>query len=228
MTDEELVQGILDGCSLRTFMVPDADVTYDSDHIESYELPLVVIDGNHFWGKSVNGHFNHIPGNKQMEVIAYCYTNSVEFFCAFNSTDNGVAVMHKDRYKTHEWGLIREFKLIWDSAGDRSAETIAGEIEAGAKFRIAMLDGEGIWNIHPVCLPMFEKESNRFQLRTAWDRYPAFFRTTPRLDSLIGNYQDFQRQAANALIARLSFTPPVFECFYSLTSGGIPGRNTKG
>jgi len=48
--------------------------------------------------------------------------------------------MRGDRYKTHEWRLVRNYKLIWDSGMKQSTEIVAGEIEACAKFRIALLD----------------------------------------------------------------------------------------
>ena len=227
MSDAEIVQGILDGCSLRTFMVPDPAVTYHPEHMESYDLPHVIINGNHFWGKSENGHLLHVPGEVQMDLNAFCYTNSVDFFCAHNRKENMVAVMRKDRYKTHEWRLIRNYNLIWDSDGGQTTDAVAEEIESCAKFRIAMLDREGIWNVHPVDLPMYEKESGRFQLKTVWDSYPTFFRHTRRLDNLIDKNQEFRRETA------IPSPPPIFECFYSVFPDGtyynfydIP-RNTK-
>ena len=221
MTDEEIIKGILEGCSLRTFMVPDPAIPSNHpEHIESFDLSHVIIDGNHFWGKANAGHLHYLPGKRQMELIAYCYSNSVNFFCAYNPKENMVSVMRKDRYKSHEWRLIRNYKLIWDSDGDRSTETVAWEIEACAKFKIVMLDSEGIWNVHPVDLPMYEKDSGQFQLKTVWDSYPSFFRNTPRLDNLIDRNQEFRRVTANSINAKLSFTSPIFECFYSLFPDG--------
>ena len=148
-------------------------------------------------------------------------------FCAYTPEDGSAGMMRKDRYKTHEWRLIRNNKLIWDSDGDQPADVVAGEIEACAKFRIALLDHEGIWNVHPVDLPMYETESGQFQLETARDGYPMFFRhkTPPR--EWINHSHKIERQDG------IVFRPHIFECFYSVFPDGsyynfydIP-RNTR-
>ena len=136
--------------------------------------------------------------------------------------------MHKDRYKTHAWNLVRKHKLIWDSDGDQPADAVAEEIKAGAKFKVAMLDGEGIWNIHPVVMPMFETKSGRFELRTAWDSYPAFFRSKTFKDDVLANLdKDDMREI-------ISFNTPRFESFYTFFPDGtyynfydIPRFTTK-
>ena len=228
MTDEEIIQGILEGCSLRTFMVPDPAMPNNHpEHIESYDLPHVIINGGTFWGKTENGHLAHILGEAPMDLNAYCYSNMEGVFCAFCLEDGSAALMRKDRYKTHEWRLIRNYKLIWDSDGDRSTETIASEIEAYAKFKIAMLDSEGIWNVHPVDLPMYETKSGRFQLKTVRDGYPMFFRLESLPDGMIEKVQGIDRASV------AYFHPTIFECFYSVFSDGtyynfydIP-RNTR-
>ena len=214
MTGEEIVKGILEGCSLRTFMSPDPSLTSHPEHIESYDLPHVVIKGSHFWGKSIAGHLPEIPGQAPSGPNAFCYTNAVEFFCAHNPADGVIALMRKDRYKTHEWKLVRNHKLVWDSGGDQRTEAVAGEIEAGAKFRIAMLDSEGIWNVHPVDLPKYETESGLFQLTTAGESYPAFFRDLTYLFKLIPTMNDMRRETTRLCDASS------FECFYSVFSDG--------
>ena len=104
---------------------------------------------------------------------------------------------------------------------------VAGEIEACAKFRIALLDSEGIWNVHPVDLPMYEKESGVFQLKTVRDGYPMFFRHQSLLDDMVEKVQGIDRHAA------IIIHPDIFECFYSVFPDGTYynfydiSRNTK-
>jgi len=215
MTDEELVQGILEGCSLRTFMVPDPAMPNNyPEHMESYDLPHVIINGTHFWGKTEYGHLHHVPGNAPYGLNAFCYTNAAEIFCAIRVDDGLVALMRKDRYKTHEWKLVRNHKLVWDSGGDQPVEAVAREIEAGAKFRIALLDREGIWNVHPVDLPMFEKESGRFQLETSWDRYPTVFRQGSFPEDALATVFKSERDMGTMI------EPDTFETFYSVFPDG--------
>ena len=142
--------------------------------------------------------------------------------------------MRKDRYKTHEWKLIRNFRLIWDSDDNQPADIVASEIEACAKFRIAMLDCEGIWNVHPVDLPMYEKESGQFQLKTVWGSYPMFFRDANEQDKVVADFykKDWGRVGMYHQLSRM------FECFYSvfptalitiyMTSLGTRRRSTRG
>ena len=215
MTDEEIVQGILDGCSLRTFMVPDPALPRNlPEYAESYDLPHVVIKGEHFWGKSFTGHLFHLLGEAPKSLNAFCYTNSAELLCSYNPKSKLIVLMRTDQYKTLDWRLIRNYRLIWDSDGDRSTESVASEIKAGAKFRIAMLDSEGMWNVHPVGQPMYEKESGRFQLKTVRDGYPMFFRHESLPDGMIEKVQGIDRD----VIAY--FHPPIFECFYSVFPDG--------
>jgi hypothetical protein len=85
MTDEEIIQGVLEGCSLRTFMVPDpAMPSNHPEHTESYDLPHVIINGNKFWAKSETAHLMHIVGNDTMGNGAYCYTNQGELYCSYD------------------------------------------------------------------------------------------------------------------------------------------------
>ena len=75
MTDEEIIQGILEGCSLRTFMVPDPAIsTNRPEHIESYDLPHVNIKGKHFKGEIGNWSFVlrfHSERNGPVHILLY-------------------------------------------------------------------------------------------------------------------------------------------------------------
>ena len=228
MTDEEIIQGILEGCSLRTFMMPDPAIpTNRPEHMESFDLPHVIINGAHFWGKTENSHLHHVPGDASCDLTAFCYTNMADVFCMYTPNPGTGALMRRDRYKTHEWKLVRNYKLVWDSGMKQPTEVVAGEIEACAKLRIALLDSEGIWNVHPVDLPLYEKDSGRFQLKTVKDSYPTVFRNRILADDLGAEVRNLDKDSAIIL------DPPVFESFYSVFSDGTYynfydiQRNTK-
>lgn len=215
MTDEEIIQSILEGCLLRTFMIPDPAIPANSpERTESFDLPHVIINGKTFWGKSENVHLSHVPGKGSADLTAYCYTNIGGVYCVFAPKTGTSAMMRGDSYKTHEWRLVRNFKLIWDSGKKQSTKIVAEEIEACAKFRIAMLDSEGIWNVHPVDLPMYEKDTGRFQMKTVRDSYPLLFRNRALPDDLDAGVKKLGRDEA------ISLDSPVFESFYSLFSDG--------
>jgi len=61
--------------------------------------------------------------------------------------------MAKDSYAKHEWRQQHRHGLVWYSSVNATTDSIKKAIEYGSKFTVAMLDGEDIWNIHPVQLP---------------------------------------------------------------------------
>jgi len=74
--------------------------------------------------------------------------------------------------------------LVWVSENSDAVEAVGKEVESGAKLKIAMLDDDDIWNMHPVDLPMHEMGSGRFHLKTAADMYPKTFRDRAHLDAI--------------------------------------------
>ena len=194
MTDDEVIAKILAGYSLRTSMVPDPAIpTNRPEHVESYVLPHVVIDGDRFWGKSETAHLFHthgdaernfIPGDPQKGLAAFCYSNTGDLFFSYTPDQGRLSTIKKSRYKKHAWVLRPNHTLVWDSDNGDAAQAVGKEIESGAKLKIAMLDDDDIWNVHPVDLPMYEMGSGRFQLKTAADMYPKTFRDRAYLDAI--------------------------------------------
>ena len=76
MTDKEIVEELLNGASLRTFMMPDSSIPSNyPEHIETYDLPHIIINGENFWGKSETAHLT-----SQLRASAFCYTNIDNIF----------------------------------------------------------------------------------------------------------------------------------------------------
>src|SRR5208283_1156866 len=85
MDDSELVDLILQGASLRTFMIPDSSIPSNyPEHAETYDLPHVIINGKYFWGKSETTHLGYIIGNQEWSLGAFCYTNIEPVFCSYD------------------------------------------------------------------------------------------------------------------------------------------------
>src|SRR3990167_3019389 len=101
MSNNDIIDKLLDGASLRTFMIPDSSIPSNyPEHIESYDLPHVIINGGYFWGKSETAHLT-----PQLRVAAFCYTNIDNIFCSYNPMIHKVYFMSKARYKMHRWNL---------------------------------------------------------------------------------------------------------------------------
>ncbi|MBF0474384.1 MAG: hypothetical protein HQK59_00920 [Deltaproteobacteria bacterium] len=181
--DKDIVKEILNGASLRTFMIPDPAMPSNfPEHWECYDLPHVIANGNLFWAKSRNEHGTYVTG--QLTSQSFCYTNMGSIFLSFNMFAAAIGVMPKSRYKEHRFIPIKNLKLIWDSDKKESPETVVQEIESGSRFRVAFFDSEGIWNIHPVDLPTYCPSSKQFMLNTACDMYPLFFRSIQETGTL--------------------------------------------
>ncbi|MBI3803049.1 MAG: hypothetical protein HY282_04735 [Nitrospirae bacterium] len=223
MTNQEIVRRLLDGGSLRTFMIPDdAMASNRPEHIETYDLPHVIINGDSFWGKSETAHLFHAVGSEGRGEVAFAYSNIGPIFCSFNPFTRGARLMSKKRYKRHEWIVRDQFRLVWDSEKEGSIDEIKREIESGSKFKIAMLDSEGVWNLHPVDLPMYYPEEGVFEFKTVSDQYPTFFRYPKQTEELLQRYPDFfshRPEEDEPGFIRLNECQR-FYSFYSVRSGG--------
>ena len=235
MTDKEIIEKILNGASLRTFMIPDESIPSNyPEHIETYDLPHVIITGGYFWGKSETAHLFHTLGIMEMGIGAFCYTNIDNIFCSYNPDLTGVTFMNKKRYKKHAWILKENYRLIWDSENDSSTEKIKRAIESCSKFKIAMLDSEDIWNIHPVDLPMYYTGDRIFELKTVYDFYAIWFRYPDEIKKFIVQFSDFFSAESTDNSKTLRFECQKFTTFYSIRSDGtyynffdIPRKTTQ-
>ena len=219
MENEEIIRKILDGYSLRTFMVPDPTLPNNSPrHTETYDLPHVIIKGQHFWATSETRHLSIADGTVFANV-SFCYASAGDIFCSYSAgSGDRLNVMPKSRYEIHQWRLRRNHRLIWDSDDGTAASVIGDEIEQGSKFTIAMLDAEDIWNVHPVDLPMYCAERETFELKTASDHYPQVFRDPDAFHKRITEDESVRNIWSEGEVA-LS-TARGFSTFYRLFSDG--------
>lgn len=221
MDGKEIVDKISDGASLRTFMVPDDDIPSNHpEHIESYTLPHILIKDNYFFGKTETAHIAYLPGEPPHPQMSFCYTNIGNIFCSYTPSERAGLFMSKKRYRKHIWTLKKDYRLVWDSAQDRSPEKIKIEIEACAKFKIALLDVEEIWNIHPVDLPMYYTDGKTFLLKTVMDIYPLRFRNFQMLNDCYKTHREFFDTKPIDGVGTKYFESDGFPSFYEINSDG--------
>ncbi|HJO71328.1 MAG TPA: hypothetical protein QGG32_00520 [Rhodospirillales bacterium] len=109
--------------------------------------------------------------------MSFRYTGADDIFCSFGAgPESRLNVMPKSRYEIHQWRLWPNYGLIWDSDDGTETSVLADKIERGSKLKIAMLDAEDIWDVHPVDLPMYWAERETFEMKTSADHYPQVFR----------------------------------------------------
>ena len=214
----ELIDEVLAGSSLRVVMTPDPEFGRNHpEHDETLDLPHILIRGDVLWAKSETVHLLHEFGVVAGEVHGWCYCNQGKYFASFAPSTSMLHVMAKRRYKSHRWRVRRDYRLVWDSQGPTTAEPVRDGIDAGARFRVAMLDSEGVWNVHPVDLPCYIPEDGTFQLKTATDNYPLEFRSVPDMkkmtDAIDGEIGEEWERIYNVPVT-------LFRAFYSLFSDG--------
>lgn len=194
MTDSEIIGKLLDGYSLRTFMVPDPAIPSNyPEHSESYELVHVIVKGDYFWGKP----YDSVTPNEDGEIHgkhSFYYTNSGDFFCNYSLSLNSIRVLPKRRYKAHKWILKKTHKLIWDSERNDPNARIEKEIENASTLKVAMLDSEDVWNIHPALIAFYWSSTDSFKVGTIGEDYPIPVRNPAALKAAVeSEFKKFDR-----------------------------------
>lgn len=220
MTDADLIEKVLDGWSLRTFMVPDPAIPSNAPrHMESYDLPHLVINGDRFWAWSRTLHLM-VHDDAPVANLSFCYSNIENIFCSYRpGVENGLRIMAKSRYAKHEWRLHHGHRLVWDSTAGSDTEAIEKEIENGSKLAVAMLDEDSIWNVHPVQLPFFYEVSGLFELKTENEQYPVVFRSPDSVHDIMSDSENL-KNILNDSKKIYTMNAPAFSTFYSLYSDG--------
>jgi hypothetical protein len=132
-----------------------------------------------------------------------------------------MTIMPKVRYKNHAWKMRENYKLIWDSENDSETDVVRNEINAVSKFKIAMLDQEDIWNIHPIDLPMYELETGTFHLKTSADLYPIMFREPNYYEAAVAKcLTTVGETGGDGISPIIHVEDQGFSTFYSVCSDG--------
>ncbi|MBF0526833.1 MAG: hypothetical protein HQK56_17250 [Deltaproteobacteria bacterium] len=222
MHDQEIVQKLLGGASLRTFMIPDPFLPSNRpEHWEVYDLPHIIINGDYFWAKSRTEHLFHLHGQGIQGTGAFGYTNICDAFCDYDPATGKGKLMYKKRYKEHRWVVNEDWIQVWSSKENGSKEMLIEKIKSAARFKIAMLDSEGVWNIHPVDLPCYFPGDDYFQLKTVFDGYPFFFRSPDNTKEIYDrNLAFLAGQPKENTMGTMEFQDNVFYTFYMIFSDG--------
>jgi hypothetical protein len=81
MMTTDIINKVLDGCTLRTFMIPDPSIPSNSpEHLEGVELTHIVITGDLMWAKSDATHLSHTFGSSSGSLCAWCYSSPADVF----------------------------------------------------------------------------------------------------------------------------------------------------
>ena len=173
----------LDGRSLRVTLYPDESLGFYSEpFVEGFQLPNVIVNGDLFWGKSDSLHpcdEHPTMGSFDWDFTlpgSYAYNNFADLVVNSSPFSGMNRIYKASKYKEIRFITVADFRLLWDSDADDDTTSVETEITAGKRLKIALLDQDGIWNIHPVDLAAYAKETKEFHLNTPKDGYPAMLR----------------------------------------------------
>ncbi len=184
--NDDLIQKLIDGYSLYTYMVPDDSMPTNRPlHCEGFYLPHIIVTDKIFWAMGRTVHMFHT--DEIYGAVHFCYTNHSDgIFFSYNPLTSIIVFMSTQRYKRHEFIVRDQWNLIWDSSWDEKPQDqrIDRLIERGGRFKVAMLDSENIWNIHPVDLPMYHINEGSFNIKTEYFEYALAIRNAQEITKL--------------------------------------------
>lgn len=245
MTDaEKTVSDILSGHSLAVYLEPDETLFEEREtpeYWECYELPNIKLEGGLFFAYSEPNHLAGAASDPITEISSYCYTNFANFFLNFSCASRlkalqgeavSTLIMSRKRYKTFSFLTKANYRQVWDSHDPTPVKDLVSCLKQGLKFKAALLDQNGIWHIHPVDLPFYWPDTDKFQIQTHLSVHPGFL-VQPQLfkEKLVPQHPIVFSPDTPRPDATLEFEAPPANSFFSAFSDGTyftAGDRNKG
>lgn len=230
--DENIVEKLLAGVSLRCVMQPDDEIPTNRPlHDECFQLPHLIVNGENF--TAITGRdIVTVPG-KEWPIVFY-YTNYRELFGTFDPVrvepgfGQGQQVLRmafspRKRYRKFDWLLCDNCTKVWDSQENRDVTELRAAVLGALPMKAIFLDEEQVWNIHPVILPQVACHDESFMLQTAYIPYPQVFRLPREIEKMIDSTEELQvffRDDKQCLKTMKATLLPPFHAFYHLFHDG--------
>lgn len=152
----------------------------------------------------------------------FFFTNIADVFSLWYEEKKVLQLFPNYRYAFFKLEVSYPWKVLWDSQLERKNLSFVREaIKGGALFRIAMLDADDVWNIHPVSVATCN-EHDEFELQTDFMEYPFVFRNPQNSQEFMSTHNvafpsSFQDYGGEVLSAEKVHAWP---SFYFLHSDG--------
>jgi hypothetical protein len=225
---------LLAGASLRVVLHPNPSVQTDfPDMVESFDLPHITLIGDRFFAKTANRHAISFQFKDYdlKAAFSYAYSNYYNYVVNFSQVEGFSRICIKNAYEEVTFVASQNYDLVWDSEKNQSVKSVEAEILSGRKLKIALLDADDVWNIHPIHMPSFYVDKNFFELFTEQDSMPVFLKSSDALDEIGKRYnallKDYFRQKTPKNIETVSdefvmFNPDTKFCsnYYTVRSQG--------
>lgn len=222
MKPEEMSKAIIHGASLSSVMVPDPKLPSNQPaHDETYALDYIFLSEEKFFAVTREDHrtFRNFSGNRFSESTSFTYSYGYHDLMTTNSLQIQWSAWSKMsfRYSKFHWHLKNDHALVWDSDwSDREIPGVSLLREAileGRRFKVSLLDEDGLWNVMPVDLVNLEQETSAFSVRTSTAHVPAVIvneegqrETFDYIESVL-SYPEFSKISLNII--------PIFFAIFS-------------
>jgi len=233
-TDAEIIDAILSGASLRLVLHPRTKVQIDfPDMYEAFDLRHVILRGQRFFAKTANCHAIPVNFSTYDMATAYSYAYSNHYSYVVNSSQQAgtVRIYNKNVYESLQFVPVENFELIWESGTNKDVSPVVNAITEGRLLKIALLDSDGYWNVHPVHMSSFYIDQNNFELFTDQDAIPGVLHDGQDLEALESQMTQLLKEAVRKhsprnlreVFDKAGFqfeNPEFYSTFYTVRSDG--------
>ena len=194
---------LLKGSSLRIVLHPDVRVQVDfPDMFETFELRHIILHNNEFFAKTSNIHAlsYQFTSYDMRAAYSYAYSNYVDMVVNCSQIEGLMRFYDAKSYLERCFVTVPDFRTVWEWGRDGNISEVEKAVRCGQRLKIALLDKDNFWNIHPVHMPSFYVGQNYFELFTDQDSVPLYFRYPSAL-------RDMYTQLTDVVEKKLSDNP---------------------
>ena len=178
---EEIGDAIVNGASVSSVMVPDPQLPSNQPaHDETYALDYFFLRDSKFFAATREDHRSFRELGEPMPIRnSFVYSYGYQDLMATCSTqvpESSRWTKMSYRYSKFHWQLRNDHCLVWDSDvvdGHSEVTALRAAILSGSRFKISMLDEDGLWNVLPADLINLEVDGSTLNVRTSTAYIPA-------------------------------------------------------
>ncbi len=185
MNQDDFLALLLNGGSLSTAMVPDPIFPGNRpEHLESYQLPFILLNQNGFWAISREKHRRLLEQNAgladRLEHFFFYSAGKQTIFGSGSTRNSRIMMMLIKRYKTFNWCIKSNYQVVWDSQDTASkCVAIREALAQGRDFKV-MIKRNELTSFLPVDLLQVDKDDEHWLLRTQSLHVPSLFLQAPQ------------------------------------------------
>jgi len=197
MSSENLIEDILSAKDLTVVL----ENRYGDKYVESYQLPVIMLQDNKFWAKFGNVHSatGHFDMNESI-ALSYAYNNFSDVVCTVGLNSFTQRFYSSYVYSSIKFQSRNTYKKIWSDKGVGDISILDEAVRAGLKMKMVLECGHGYSYIVPVHTLEVFKNKEKFNLESEFDGFPFILKDHDFIASLAHDFK----------VALDKFTPPSY------------------